>query len=347
MTHWLTSRWLDIAAFSAGLAALGFLCWTFGLHDLLAAWRRLAPRSVVAYVGCGCIVRLGYSLRWRLVTATLGREPALTRLLLARLAGDAVGSVLPGGRIGGDPVRVALLCRDGMSAIAASAGVAVDRIMETLSNTVCAIAYVIIFSLARTGAASHGVALAVIPPMGFLLTAVGIPVVLLRRGIRPFEPVYRLAARWGTCPRSTWIKKLRETEDLLMRFFADHPAAFAGGFVASLLIEGLIVVEYHFLLRAFGVRLDVPTLLMVLLATGLARVVPTPAALGALEAGQVTLLATTAGDPGLGFVIGMVIRLHETLWSAVGLALLSVQGVSMTRLRALASAGKPAPGEPA
>ena len=66
--------------------------------------------------------------------------------------------------------------------------------------------------------------------------------------------------------------------------------------------------------------------------TGASRAVPTPAGLGAMEGAQVTLFAATAGRPELGFVVAVVMRLHETLWIAVGLATLTMRGVPPARL---------------
>ena len=125
-----------------------------------------------------------------------------------------------------------------------------------------------------------------------------------------------------------------------MRLFQDRPAIFVQGVVGSLAIEALIICEYHFLMEAFGLQLHLPTLLMTLVASGLSRVVPTPAGLGALEAGQVTVLGAATGHPDLGFVVGFVLRLHETLWTGVGLIGLSLCGFNLARLRgALAARG--------
>jgi len=56
--------------------------------------------------------------------------------------------------------------------------------------------------------------------------------------------------------------------------------------------------------------------------------------LGALEVTQVALVGAAAGRPELGFVVAMIVRLHETLLLIVGLAVLSAAGLSLGRLRA-------------
>ena len=126
-----------------------------------------------------------------------------------------------------------------------------------------------------------------------------------------------------------------------MRFFQQHPAVFMQGLAASFVIEGLIICEYHFLLKAFGVLLDLPALLLTMVASGLSRAVPTPAGLGALEAGQVTAVGVATGQLSLGFVVGFVLRLHETLWTGIGVLALSFYGAGLARVRGVLSGSRP------
>ncbi|MGH7788775.1 MAG: lysylphosphatidylglycerol synthase domain-containing protein, partial [Candidatus Binatia bacterium] len=126
---------------------------------------------------------------------------------------------------------------------------------------------------------------------------------------------------------------LERVEVHLGELLRQQPRALLLGVALSLLIELLIVLQYHVLLGAFGVSLALPTLLLVLLGGGLANAAPTPAGLGALEAAQVALVGLASGRPDIGLVVGVIVRLHETLLLGIGLAALSYQGVSLARLR--------------
>lgn len=331
----------ELVALTAGVAALAVLCWRFGLTELGAALLRVSPRSLLTYLAFGAAARLGYALRWRLVARTLGSTPGLTWMLGARLAGDATGSLLPTGRISGDPLRAALVYGDGVSGTQASAGVAIDRIIEMLSNIFCAVAYVTVFSLARASGAERATHV-MFTTMGLLLIALIVPLAMLRRGRRPLAPFYRLASGRSSPRWLAWAGAMQRTETHVMRFFQQHPAVFIQGLAGSLVIEALIICEYHFLLKAFGLMLDLPSLLLTLVASGVSRAVPTPAGLGALEAGQVTAVGLATGQPGLGFVVGFVLRLHETMWTGIGLVVLSFYGAGLARLRGALWSGWPA-----
>ena len=333
-------RLLRGAALAAGVGACALLSWRFGWSDLAGAFEHVRPAYVIGYVLCGCLVRGGYGVRWYLVTRRLGAAPPASRFVAARLSGDAVGSVLPGGRIGGDPLRAALVYGDGVGGTQAGAGVAIDRIMEMLGNTLCAIAYVSVFAVTHTFEAAPRAVPVLIASLCALLVGLALPLALLRRGIRPLQPLYRAGAWAGLVRGQRWVGPLQRMEDHLIRFVANDPAACVWGVLGSLAIEALVIVEMRLLFTAFGVLVDLPTLLLALVATGLARAVPTPAGLGALEAGQVAVLGVAMGRPDIGFVAGILLRLHETWWTVVGFLCLSVRGVSMARLRLLVTPHK-------
>jgi uncharacterized protein (TIRG00374 family) len=335
-------RTIEVAVFAGGAGAVALLCWRFGFANVSAAFAHFSPQYLVGYLAFGGAVRLGFGWRWHVVARRLGGSPGLGRLVAARIAGDAVSSLLPTGRISGDPLRIALVYEEGVGAARASASVALDRVMETIANTLCGIASVAVFSSAHTLGSSRQAAHTLIDTLLFLLAALAIPLEMLRRGVHLAAPIERVVRGPRFVRLQGCVRGLRGIEDQLIQFLQCHPGTMVWGILGSLCIEALQILEYHFLLATFGISLDFPTLLMAMVATGLARVVPTPAGLGALEAGQVTVLALASNQPDLGFVVGIVMRLHQTLWVATGLLVLAVHGVSLRRLRLLAAVEKAA-----
>ena len=85
--------------------------------------------------------------------------------------------------------------------------------------------------------------------------------------------------------------------------------------------------------------MEVPGVTAEFVQTGAARMAPTPAGLGALEATQVGVFALADGRLESGLVSGMAVRMHETLWMTIGFAVLYAQGASLRRLRAAPTPG--------
>jgi uncharacterized protein (TIRG00374 family) len=327
-----------LLSLAVGVGAMLFLFWQFGIDELTAALREVRPLILTLALALGGIVRLGYALRWQMSAGALGVKEPLRRFVQARLAGDALGTVLPTGRISGDPVRVALLHNEGDGVTVPTTSVALDRFMEWIGNTFCATAYITLFALSRTTTAS-GATWILEGGMLAVLASLIAPLIMLRLGWRPFQPFHIVGRRLSPPRLRRWGQLLYDTETQLIEFFKHQPRVFSLGVIVSLLIELVILVEYRLLLSAFGLAFDWPTLMMIVVTGGLARSVPVPAGLGALEAGQVALLAIASGDAALGFVVGIVVRLHEAFWAALGFGALALSG-GLERLRFLISAGR-------
>jgi uncharacterized protein (TIRG00374 family) len=313
----------------AGVAVLLWLCRVFGLRGVVEALGQLQPLNLILYVLLATAVLAGYCGRWLMVSRAVGASAPLRRFVAARIGGDALGSLLPGGRIGGDPYRIALLYSQGVPGVSATAGVAADRMLEMTGNVVAAIAYVWIYSATRTREISPALLVTLLIFLGAMVAMV----TGLWLARHPFSPILESLLP-KTARLQLLINSVRRTEDALANFLREHPATCLAGLAMSLLIELIIVVEYHFLFRTFGLSIDVPTILLVLLGGGLSRAIPTPAGLGALEVSQVSVLAFTSGRPDVGFVVGLILRLHETFWLVLGLAAVSAYGLTPRRARA-------------
>ena len=316
---------------------LAALCWWFGLQSLGEAMAHVSGRGLIAYVLLTAGVVLGYALRWRLVAGAVGGCPSLGRLIAARLAGDAVGALVPSAKLAGDPVRVALARGGATTTTQSTAGVAIDRLLEMIGNMLAVVTYVAVFCAFRGVAGAGHTPLLLGGTMVLLVTAVAALLIRVRRCHRPLAALYGMRAR-AVAPRLVaWMDGISRVEDHLTGFIREHPRLLLLGVLGSLIIELLTVAQYHALLSAFGIGLDLPMLLLVLFGGGVANVVPVPAGLGALEAAQVAIVGAATGRPDLGFVVGVIVRLHTTMLLAVGLGALTLCGMSLARVRLAAS----------
>lgn len=330
----------SLVSLAIGVAAIVFLFWHFGIDEVVKTLHQARPMGLVLTLLVGSCVRLGYGVRWWLGARAFGVDAPFSRFLQARLAGDAIGALLPTGKIAGDPLRIALLRNAGESVTIPTASVALDRFMEWIGNIFCAIGCVSVFALSRASAATEATAWFMFGMVAVLAMLVA-PLTMLRWGWRPFQPVHRLGRELESARLRRWHALLYDTETQLIELFRRHPRVFTAGTLGSLVIEVVILAEYQLLLSAFGIHLGWPTLMMVVVTGGMARVVPIPAGLGALEASQIGLLAVASGDAGLGFVVGIILRLHEAFWGIVGFGGLAMRG-GVERLRFLISTGKAA-----
>lgn len=317
---------LRAALLAAGLLVIGLLVHHFGLDGVVAAVSEMNPARFALYFVLALGIRIACALRWRIINAAMGARLPLTQLLAARVAGDAVGGLFPAARVGGDPLRILLVHRQGVPGVDASAGVALDRMLEVTGNTLAVLAYLSIYSAGH--ALPHVEVIGVV--FSLLLVTLMVTGILLRRGGRPFSfPLRHLTVLVPRLQRLADI--VSRTEDSLTRIFRETPRAFVAGLLITIAIEVVVLAEYHFLFAAFDLPADVATVAMVLLGGGLARAIPTPAGLGALEASGVAMVGLVSGRPDLGFIVGLALRLDDLLWMSIGLVTLAVIGVPALR----------------
>jgi len=306
----------------AGGAAL-FVLWRAGAG--VRSWpARVVPAAVPVYVALVLATVALHARRSQLVLRRLGSELPLRRLMRLWLAGRAVGSLIPSGTLGGEPVRAHLLTASGVPAARAAGAVALDRALELAGNTLGGPAYVGV-ALALGAASTAGMLVA----GGFALTGFAALVLVYARARRgraalaplAARPLRFLPARWRLRLDAEAARADRALQDVLIA----HPTLVPVGLGLSLAIEVLHVVELVVLFAVFALAVPLPLVLVSAVGIGVAHAVPVTAALGTLEATQVGLF-TMGGEPlATGVAVALILRLAETVWILVGLACLAAR----------------------
>lgn len=306
------------------LSALGtlFLLWLvrdYGFAAVLARLSQIQPGWLAVYAAIEIALFTGYTIRWRYLLRALDHDVPFGRLLNARLAGLSIGSLTPGAKLGGEPLRAYMVAKDGVRAGPAIASVVVDRGLELLANIVFAIAYCALFALRDRTAA--GQVLLVVGASG-LAFLVGLAMVLrrLKRGDglvpRPFVAVVE---RLGGSKAA-----VGDTEHALRALVFQHRRLLAWCAVAALAMNALVFAEYAALFAAFAARPSAPELAGSLLGVGLAHALPVPASIGALEGAQAVVMHVAGGSSELGLVAAAVARVRDIVWTVPGLVCLAL-----------------------
>lgn len=300
------------------------LTWVLAHHGgaaLALLGREPRPGWLAAFVVAIAAVFVVHALRWRLLLAGLGTHRMLGRLTAYRAAGQSLSSLVPSGKLGGEPLRAFLLARDGVTGTRAIASVAVDRALEIGAAAPFAFLYAAL--LLRRG----------VPELEGALASVTIAVAALAAGIA--VTVRRLRRREGlvtAVARSTGLGRLRlvrqnmevlEAAEEDVTRLIHQPGLVGRAFALGLGANVLVFVEYHLLLAAFGLPASPLATVAVVFATGAAHSLPVPAAVGVLEGAQIFVLGTLGHSPEVGLAVGLAVRLRELIWVLPGLVYLA------------------------
>jgi uncharacterized protein (TIRG00374 family) len=318
----------------AGLGLFTVLCTRLGLGEISQALARADPRRLVGFLALSVAVFLVYAKRWSIVLEAMGDRPppALRTLLCFRAAEHAVSSLLPSAHLSGEPVRAFLLRRRRRPWVQTITSVAVDRTLDLTASSVLGPIYVGTFLVAND--VSAWAARLVIGGMIASFAALAGFYLHSYRG----STLISILARRGFFPSARG--SLESIDKQLAEFLRTR--SFFVGLALSFLAEGLIIAELWTLAAAFALPISLPTLVGVMVGMGVAQLVPIPAAIGSLEATEVGVLTLAGGRASLGLAIGIVVRVRETLWTLIGLAVLYFEGVSW---RSVADAVAPTSGK--
>jgi len=243
------------------------------------------------------------------------------RLVAIRMAGDAINSVTPTATLGGEVVRVRLL-RDQVATTPAMASVTIAMLGQAVAQALyvaCGLALLIAWSNLVSGMRRE--LLMGVFVMGGLAVVL---VIALRRGM--FAP---LVAGLRFIGLESVGSRLRAAaarlDDEIAAFhaagagrFARSVACFLVGWAEGLLEAGLILFFLHVPL-SFERVLAIEVLSIAI--EGILFFVP--AKIGTQEGGKVVIFALLGLTPAQGLAFGLLRRVRELAWAAVGLALLS------------------------
>ncbi|MDG2308221.1 MAG: lysylphosphatidylglycerol synthase transmembrane domain-containing protein [Candidatus Binatia bacterium] len=302
-----------------GLVALFALIRRAGAENVWDTLAGVRPGWLAVWLFVEGVIFVGFALRWRMLLRSLGAEVPLPRLIGVRVAGLAVGTLTPGAKLGGEPLRAYLIARDGVPSGPAIASVAVDRSLELVANLVFAVAYCALFALRDQETASRVLIVVVVSGIAFVV-ATGLLVRRLKRGgsivpARMRSVLDRLGASEDAIER---------TDEALRELLFARPRMLAGALGASLLLNAIILTEYGVLFIAFGIWPTLPDLAGALLGVGLAHALPIPASLGALEGAQAVVFGLADDDPKLAIVAATAARVRDIGWTVPGVIYLAV-----------------------
>ena len=308
---------------------LGILFLSYLLHRLGPGlvWRHLAVLGwrfplILLLAGAWHIAN---SIAWRFAFSPGACHPRLPTLLMAKLAGDAVSQLTPLANLGGEPLKAYLL-RGESPASQGLASVVINKtaqIATGLAFTIIGVGLIFFYwPLPRA------IPLSIKTGLGWLVL-IGVLLIWLlwHKQQRLFSSLLALMSRLGVRPavleqRQT---KAERIDHRISQFYHHHKARFALVLSFHSLSWLLGACETFAILRFLGVQVEFPAAFLIAALTVIINSLFffMPSNIGAMEGGQVFLLATLGLDPALGLSLGIIKRMRKLFWVLIGWILLT------------------------
>jgi uncharacterized protein (TIRG00374 family) len=288
-------------------------------QDIWTILSGLSLGSLLVLGGLNAIILALFSSRWWLILRAQGYSRPYLALVGYRLAAFGVTYFTPGPQIGGEPLQVYLLQRrQGVPAATAAASVTLDKLLELLANFSFLLAG--ISTILATGLLGGRLPLqAFVLALGLLGLPIGYLLVLWLGRLPVSWMLARLSGRFASSKLNKAREFIASAETQVAGFCQTQPRAILQALALSLLIWAALILEFSLVLHFLGLRLNLPQTITVLTAARIAFLLPVPAGLGTLEAGQVLAMQALGMNPALGISISLLIRARDVFLGGIGL----------------------------
>jgi len=310
-------RWMTLLAWAAGLALLAWALRQVSWSDLWAILRGLSLGELALLILLNVLILLALTARWRSFVSTLPQHIPFLTLFQARLAAFSVSYFTPGPQFGGEPMQVIALHSSGVPTSAATATVALDKLVELLANfSVLALGVMALWAVGLGDVRSR--VLGSLLAAGLLLLPL-FYIFLLWRRRHPFAAIFRwLAARRGEGRLKRGLGMLAESEALAGELARAHTGVFLQALLWAGLAWALMLLEFGLSARFLGAALSPVETLAALAAARFAFLLPLPGGLGALSASQVLVFAAMGYDANAAMALVLYIRARDLITGLIG-----------------------------
>ncbi len=286
----------------------------------------LNPLWLLAYLFISICIDLTLAIRWRLISKEYGYNISLFKILLYRLAGHGISYLTPSAKLGGEPVRAALLARHGSDKEFQKSltTVGIDKTFELAFSGVFFFIGSLIVGLA-TPHISLGARITLLCLGLFFLTLTSLFYLRTFNGKPFFSLIFKIS-------KLSKIKLVVEQfESVIADFYKHHRKVFWKTFWINSLSWVLMFLEYKTALLALGFNANFGLIFLVFSMVGLAYLFPIPLAIGSLEAGQLSLSKISNLPTTSGLALAFLTRARDLLVAIIGLAVIAFEGVGVVK----------------
>ena len=318
---------INIAFFIVGVAAFSYLLYQLSLEQFVLNVQR-AGLSLLYVILTWLVIYLLNTLAWKTVLGGIGNRLSFGRMFMITVSGFSINTVTPVLAVGGEPFRVKILAET-LGTHRSISAVMLYRMVyffghmsSILAGIACGIASLELFTALRLflSVVFLGVSAA-------MLWALSIH----KRGI--FERLLLWTQRFSVLRRvfSALEKRrqaLREMDSVLTDVYKNKRGKFYFSVFLEFVSRLLMALELYIILHGVGIDVGFAGALFLyaLYSILINLFFFIPLNLGIREGGLMLGLQSLALAPLLGVYVGIVIRIRDLFWIAIGLVMILLTG---------------------
>jgi uncharacterized protein (TIRG00374 family) len=324
------SRWLPLAGFAFGLAALVFIIYFVGLETIFESLGKIGWGFFLIVLLNG-VRHLLRAVNLYLAVPPGDRAFGIRNAFAVRLAGEAINTIVFTGPILGDAAKAAMLNRK-ISLEHSATAVIVDEIIYYVSSLMLILAGAIVVLYSYGSGAALNLIL-----VGLVLFSVAALVgtwLVARHHIKPVSWLIKKGGKRWFVPNYLVRKKahIYDVECRVVTFHGERPHAFLVLTGIVLLTHFLSILEAYWAMRMLGLDVTASTAFIVESLTKAVNFVffLIPGTIGAYEGGNSLILSSLGYGAGAGVALALARRGGILFWTFVGGLILLWRGAKQS-----------------
>ncbi|MGM5487731.1 MAG: lysylphosphatidylglycerol synthase transmembrane domain-containing protein [Nanobdellota archaeon] len=314
---------------SLGLVILLSIIIQTGIQTILDAFFKAHWIWLIPYLGASILIIFCLVLRWYLILFSLGHSIRFMTLLLIYTSGFSIGFLSPVPITGGEGAKAFLLNKNNIRYKEGLSSVLIDKSIEATMNVFFSFIGLIFLFLHFA-----------LPQNTILSITVGTVISIALMSFFYYrnltdKPILVPAFRALRYINSKFVYKheysVQEVEKRISFFFRKNKLIFTLALILSFTAWIFMFIEYKLLLLTFGYDASISILFIVIAVVAIAYIIPIPAALGALEGGQVTVTRLTRMDSADAVAFSTILRSRDLLITFTGLLYLFNYGLNFMK----------------
>ena len=306
------------------------LFWLVFKHIDLAHFLNIVRNAniwyVLLYFAISAIIILCSVFRWKLILLSQKHNIKFSYLLKAYLAGYGVSYITPSAKMGGEPVRAALLKRHGLKTHESLSTIIIDKTMELGGSLLFFVIGAIILTVNYSLPDNLKFLIIIISVIFLGIIGFGIYQIINEKGF--ILTIYKFLKLHKMKKLTNVTKKIINIEKLIIKFYKKDKLHFVSALFVMAIAWSLMFVEFKLAILIFGIDSNLLHIFLTFSVVGAAYLIPVPFAMGVLEGGEVALFKAIGLSASVGLGVGLLTRVRDSITAGIGLIIATYYGVA-------------------
>ncbi len=268
-------------------------------------------------------------IRWKIILSAVGKDVTFIKLFSYKLAAFAVAYLTPTRHAGGEPTRAYILKKEGIEMPKALSSVMLDIFFSFSSDAIFTLTGFIVLVTYFTISRKAEIIILIALFFAFFLITRFVYNNMVGRG------TISSAIEFFSADKIRFVnkikRKIKKIERHNIKFFRRHKEEVLITFLISCLLWILMFLEYWFALNIVGYTPTLMQIFLILTFVAIAYLIPVPAAIGVLEATQISIFSILGIKLSTAIALSFLIRARDLLWSAIGIGSIYTHGISFIK----------------